>query len=190
MRIERVRERVHESLEHVIALDLVHAFEITAIALLQDFARVVPGLIGQREVEDVVLDPLSPYLVEFGRRHGPRRFGSVELVLLVDSEIGFDFELLECEPESFAHARTIDREDIENGIERPIPDHVVEVEAELFEVRDIAVEQVHPVAVEFLDIAIHDLRREFVINRDVQVVRLLDELGYELADILVPRVGS
>jgi hypothetical protein len=95
VRIEDVRERVHEVLEHVVARDLVRALEHALVALAQHVARVVPLLVGEPQRHDVVLDALAPELVELGARFRPRRVLAVELEVLVDREIGLVLELRE-----------------------------------------------------------------------------------------------
>ena len=49
MRIEDMREGVHEHFEDVIARHLLGALEHALIALLQDIARLGPGLLGQHQ---------------------------------------------------------------------------------------------------------------------------------------------
>ncbi len=65
-------ERIHEGLEYVVIFHLVHALQVARVALQQYFSSLFPGLVGKREVQDVVLDPSAPEFVEFFRRCGPR----------------------------------------------------------------------------------------------------------------------
>ena len=185
MRIQRMREGVHERFEHVVALELVHPLEEPGVTLLQNLPGIFPGLVRQGQIDDVVLHPLPPERVEFGRRLRPRRVAPVELVLLVHCEVRLFVELLQCELESLPDTRPVNSEHVEYRVERLAADDVIELCPVLVEVVDVARQQIHPVVIQRIDVTVQDLRRQRVVHRYMQVVRLLYELGHEFGDLLV-----
>ena len=63
------------------------AVEIVRVALVERLADVLVGLAGEFQAQPVVLDALSPEIVELGFGLRPRRLLAVELVALVLREI-------------------------------------------------------------------------------------------------------
>jgi hypothetical protein len=92
VRIEDVRERVHEVLEHVVRSDLLAALQHALVALAQHVLRLGPRLVGEHQRHGVVLDALSPELIELRTIRRPGRVLAVELESFFDREIRLDFE--------------------------------------------------------------------------------------------------
>jgi hypothetical protein len=65
-------------------------------------------------------------------------------------------------------------------------DHIVELVSEFPERLDVTLEQVHAIAVQRFDVILEYLRGEFVVYGGVAIVRSLDEVANELADLFVP----
>ena len=182
VRIEHVRERVHEHFEDVVARDLLGALEHALVALLQDVARLRPGLLGEHQRQRVVLDALAPDLVQLLGRLGPRRLGAVELERLVDGEIRLGLQQLQRVRDALAVAHLEAIEDREHRLELPGDDGVVELVAEALELGDVAGEEVAAPAVELLDEAVQHQRGDRIVDRRLAVVRALDDVADQLAD--------
>ena len=60
MGIQRMRECIHEGLEDIVTLDLIHSFQETQITLLEDRLCFFPALVGKRQAEGVIFDTLLP----------------------------------------------------------------------------------------------------------------------------------
>ena len=88
MRIERQHERVHERLEHILGLALIHALRDVLVALAQHVRDLGPLLARDDERQRVVLHALAPQLVHLRGVRGPRLFLAVEVEGFLDVEVG------------------------------------------------------------------------------------------------------
>ena len=190
MRVERVRERIHEGLEHVVALDLIHALQEPLVAFLQDLVGLFPRLLRQCEIQSVVLYAQTPYFVELLAGGGPGQLAAVELVFLVDIERGLGFQLGQREGQALTHPGAIDVEHLEHGVERLVtrPHEVIELISILLEILEVALQEIKAVAIERFDVTVEHARGQIVVDGQMVVVRLLDELRDELADLFVPQI--
>ncbi len=94
VRVEDMRERIHEHFEDVVAGDLLGALDHALVALLQDVLGLRPGLVGEHQGHGVVLHATAPDVVQFFGGLGPRRLGAVELERLIDGEVRLGLEQL------------------------------------------------------------------------------------------------
>jgi hypothetical protein len=76
------------------------------------------------------------------------------------------------------------------NISKFAPDDVVELVAVILEKLDVALEQVHPVAVQRLYVPVHYTGRQFVIDGDMRIMGLLNKFGDQFSNALVPRVRA
>ena len=182
VRVEHVRERVHEHFEDVVARDLLGALENALVALLQDVARFRPGLLGEHQRQRIVLDALAPDLVQLFGRLGPRRLLAVELERLVDGVVRLRLQQLQGVADALAVADLEAVEHREHRLELPGDDGVVQLVAEVLELGDVAGEEVAAPAVQLLDEAVQHQRGNRIVDRRLAVVRALDDVADELAD--------
>ncbi len=185
VRIEHVRERVHEILEDVVRGDLLAALEHALVALAQDVARFGPGLVRQHQRERVVLDALAPELVELVAARRPRRVLAVELEALLDREVGLVVEQRERVLDALAVALLEAVVDRERRLDPPGRDRIVELVAIALEVGDVAREKVAARSVERFEVAIEHQRGHRVVDRGLPVMRALEHAADETGHLAV-----
>ena len=183
VRVEHVRERVHEILEHVVGRDLFGALGNALVALFQDVVRFGPGLVGEHQRQRVVLDALAPEFVQLVGRGGPRRVLAIELEPL---RRRLKSGSVSTHLERISHALTIALlESIENGerrLELARRDRVVEFVAVLLELRDVAGQEVAAHAIERFEIAIEHQGRHRIVDRRLPVMGALEHRADEARD--------
>ena len=189
VRVEDVRERVHEDLEHVVGRDLLAALGGALVTLLQHLARLGPGLVGQHQRDGVVLHALAPQLVELGAVLRPRRLAPVELEALVEREVGLLVEHGERELHALPAALLVAVEDLEGRLELAFEDRVVEFVAVALEFLDVGGGEVAAQAVERLEVAVEHQGRHGVVHGRLAVVRALEHAAHEPGDPRVPFGG-
>jgi hypothetical protein len=170
MRLDRAGIGVDEALEQVLGVDLAHPLLEIVVAALERGADRGHLLAGELEPQHVVLDPLAPQLVEFGRTGRPRGVLAVEGIALVDGEIELGREQFARLRAALAHALHVDVEDVERRLQPTIAQRIVETGAVAGETVDVALQEERAVGVERFDVAVEDLGRERVVERRGLVV--------------------
>ena len=186
VRVEHVRERVHEILEHVVGGDLLAALGGALVALGQHVAGFFPGLVGEHQRDRVVLDALAPQLVELLAVLRPGRLAPVELETLVEREIGFLLQHGERVLHPLAAAQLEAVEDREGRLQPSAADRVVQLIAVALELGDVGGEEIAPRPVQRLEVAVEHQRGDGIVDRRLAVVRALEHAAHEPGD---PRVA-
>ena len=176
VRVDRLGVGVEEVLDHVVGVDLAHPAGHAGITGSQRFRNRLRLMSGELELEDVVLDPSPPVVVDGHGAPRPGGTAAIELQLLVAREIEVAGGELGGEARACSHAQPVAVEDLEREVQPAAPQGVVDPGPVEVEVGDVAGEE-HAVArIQDVDIAVEDAGAELVIERDLAVVVAAHEL--------------
>ncbi len=176
MRVDRLGVGIEEVLHHVVGVDLAHSPCHAGIALPEGFRYRFRLVSGELELEDVVLDPPPPVVVEGRGAPRPGCIAAVELELLFPGEIEFADGELGGGPRPVLHAQQVAAEHVEREIEPAAAQGVVDPGPVEVEVGNVAGEEHAVTRVEDVDIAIEDAGAELVVERDLAIVIAAHEL--------------
>src|SRR5690606_24238718 len=123
------------------------------------------------------LDLLAPDLAHLLLGDRPRQLGAIEAKLLVDREIRLRLEQLERIAHALSGALPEKVEDLEDRLELAGLHAIVELVAVAAEARDVAREEIHPAAVEGVEVAVEDRGGVVVVEVGTREVKFFDELG-------------
>ena len=185
MRIERQHEGVHERLEHVLGLALIHALRDVLVALAQDVGDLGPLLAGDDERQRVVLHALAPQLVHLRGVRRPGLLLAVEVEGFVDVEVRLLLQQLDRVVHALAAALLKAAEDHECRLHVARLDGVVELVAVLLELRDVARVEIAAAAVDGVEVAVEDQAREMVVERRAPVVLAGDDVAHAARDVVL-----
>ncbi len=184
MRIERQHEGVHERLEHIVRLALIHALGHVLVALAQDVDDFGPLLARDDKRERVVLDPLAPQFVHLRRVGGPGFFLAVEIERLVDVEIRFLAQQVDGIGHALAAALLVAAEDHESRFDIAGLDGIVEFVAIALELGDVAGVEVASGAVDRVEVAVEDQAGKMIVERRAAIVLARDDVRHAARDVV------
>ena len=145
VRVDGPDVRVEEVLNDVVRVDLAHPTGHARIPGVEGFRYRLPVVPGELELEDVVLDPPPPVVVEGRGAPGPGRVAAVELELLFAREVEIAGRELGSELRAVRHAQPVAVEHLEREVEAAAAQGVVDAGPVEVEVGDVAGEE-HAVA--------------------------------------------
>ncbi len=185
MRIQGQHEGVHERLEHIVGLALIHALRHMLVALAQDIGRLGPLLAGGDQRQCVVLDALAPQLVHLRGVRRPGFLFAVEIERLVDVEVRLLVQQLDGIGHALAAALLVAAEDHERRLDVAGLDGIVEFVAVALELGDVAGVEIAAAAVDGVQIAVEDQAGEMIVERRPAVVLVGDDVGDPARDVVL-----
>src|SRR6185312_2464588 len=159
------RVRVHEGLEHILTVELVHTVEVVLVAARQRLADLRVILARELQADPVVLHASLPQLVERGGIRGPRRLVAVERVGVVGVGIEALLQQRQRVRGTFARALFVQVEDRERDRHVAVPDRVIELGAVRRELVEVLLREEQLAAIERLEIGVEDLLRHRIVER-------------------------
>ncbi len=185
MRIQGQHVGIHERLEHILRLALIHALLDVFVAFAQHVHDVRPLFARDHERQGVILDALAPQLVHLRGVRRPRFFLTIEVEGFVDVEVRFLREQFDRVIHALAVTLLEAAEDHEGRLHVARLDRVVELVAIFLEFGDVARIKIAAAAVDGVEIAVEDQTGEAVVERGPAVVFARHDVGDPARDVIL-----
>ena len=164
VRVDRGGIRIHEALEHIVAAQFVHARIEVGVALVQGLADLLRRAAGELEPQLVVLDVLAPDLFKRRAVRGPGRLLAVIGPAVLGREVHRLGQLRPRERRAIVDALDVGRVDVERGPQVLRLDRIVQLRAVGREAIHVRLGEEQLVAVERLQVAAEDFRRQRIVQ--------------------------
>ena len=186
--IEAGRDSVHVELEHVAALVLGGTPQAALVALDQRLASIIQILAGQMQLQQLVLDPLAPEIVQLGPGLGPAARLGLEFQALVDLEAQLALQLCLEPGGALGQPLQVDVEDRVGRFEFARFQVIVQAVTVALEALDIAGQEIAAIVVQRIQVGVEDIAGLDVVQWFLAVVVVGQQVGDGLVQL--PLLGD